>query len=135
MIAAVDDDVAAVLEGPAEDRDPCELDLRDPAELELLQRDDHGEDVELAPMVRHEHVGPRWIERDEAPGGDPHAVEDEVHPRPELADAVGNVLVEQGDRDGDQRDHRGVDRDQDQLQGGKEGQRRAPYLTAARLTP
>ena len=124
-----------MLEGPAEHRHARELDLRHPAELEVAESDDHGEDVELAAVVRHEHVCPRRIERDEPPGGDPYAVEDEVHPRPQLADPIGRVLVEQRDRDDDGSAHRRVERHEDQLEGGEEGQRRAPYLTATRLAP
>ena len=54
VVAAVDDDVVGVAQRPAEDGNARELLLGDPAQLELGQRRDHREDVEMALVVGHE---------------------------------------------------------------------------------
>ena len=73
VVAAIDDDVVGVPQRPAEDRHLRQLLLGDPAELELGQRSDDREDVEMALVVRHEHVGRVRIERGLVPGADTHA--------------------------------------------------------------
>ena len=72
-------------ECPAEDGYARQLDLGHPAELVLRERCDHGEDVELAAMVRHEDVGRLRLERGEPPCSHAHPADQEVDPDPERA--------------------------------------------------
>src|SRR5437763_1272388 len=71
-VAPVDDDVARAPERPSENGDAGQLHLGDPAELELRKRDDHRQDVQLAPVIRHEDVGSLRVERGEPPRSHPH---------------------------------------------------------------
>src|SRR5206468_525789 len=129
VVAAVDDDVPAVLEGPAEEGHAGQLDLGHPAELEVLERLHHGQDVELAAVVGHEDVGQRRVERGEPGGPDAQAIDEQVETHPELADTIAGALVEDRERHHHGREDDRVDRDEDQLQGG--GKDRGGRFTAS----
>src|SRR5205814_9569068 len=130
-IAAIDDDVTRMAERPSEQRDPRELLLRHPAELELFERVDHREDVGLTAVIGHEDVGRKRIERSEPADAYADPEEREVEPRPLPAQVIGSPLVEGGGGNRKHRHHSRVERYAGQLQDRGNNQRWLPCLTAA----
>ena len=111
-IAAIDEQMAAALEMPAEHREPGQRFLRDDAQL-VRQRAEHDRRVVVALMIRHEDV--RGAGRQPRETFDRHfdtgRLENQPRPRTRAAVRKTSAMIDEARHDRSGAEHDGVDRD------------------------